>query len=288
MANEVTAASMAEQEKAKLKEEKKQFKKEQKEQRKEAKRRAAEIAKQEEALGEDGGNGIVTLMATLLIVVLWLAVICVIVKLDIGGFGSSVLTPILKDVPVLNRILPGTPSSVLNPEEGENYGGYASIEEAVDYIRQLELQLEREQTASKAKDSDLDLARAEILRLREFEERQQEFQRIKTEFYEEVVNELSPEEYRKYFEAMDPTTAEYIYRQVVIQLQESAEVQEYAARYSSMKPKAAAAIFETMTDNLNLVAKILRSMSTDDSGAILAAMDSELAGRLTKMMDPDS
>lgn len=49
-------AAAAEEEKAKLKEEKKKFRQEQKAQKKEAKKRAAEIAKQEEALGEDGGN----------------------------------------------------------------------------------------------------------------------------------------------------------------------------------------------------------------------------------------
>ena len=54
----------AEDEKARLKEEKKKFKQEQKAQKKEAKKRAAEIAKQEEALGEDGGNGLVTFFAT--------------------------------------------------------------------------------------------------------------------------------------------------------------------------------------------------------------------------------
>ena len=142
MAKEMTYdAAAAEQEKNKLKEEKKQLKKEQKAQRKEAKRRAAEIAKQEEALGEDSGNGIVTLFATLLIVILWLAVICVVVKLDIGGFGSGVLTPILKDVPVLNKILPGV--DITETTEPDNYGGYSSLEEAVAYIMQLELEIGR-------------------------------------------------------------------------------------------------------------------------------------------------
>ena len=42
---------------------------------------------------------------------------------------------------------------------------------------------------------------------------------------------------------MDPATAEYIYKQVVTRLQESQEVQDYAAAYSAMKPKQAAAIF---------------------------------------------
>ncbi|MGN1145869.1 MAG: DUF4337 family protein, partial [Acetatifactor sp.] len=85
----------AEAEKQKLNNEKKQLKQQQKNQKKEAKKRAKEIARQEEALMDEGeSNGLVTFGATLLIVALWLAVICVIIKLDVGGFGSSVLTPI--------------------------------------------------------------------------------------------------------------------------------------------------------------------------------------------------
>ena len=55
-----------------------------------------------------------------------------------------------------------------------------------------------------------------------------------------------------------------------------------------MKPKNAAAIFEEMTNNLNLVARILGEMSADDRGAILAAMNPEIAARVTKIMDPES
>lgn len=283
-------AAAAEEEKAKLKEEKKKFRQEQKAQKKEAKRRAAEIAKQEEALGEDGGNGLVTFFATLLIVVLWLAIVCVVIKMDVGGFGSSVLTPILKDVPVLNKILPDKAPAV-GDTDSEEYGGYASVEEAVAYIRQLELELEREQTASKAKDTQLDEQKAEILRLKEFEERQAEFQRIQEEYLEEVVYSdkgPGPEEYRKFYEAVNPTTWETVYRQVIIQQEEDKEVQEYVDAYAQMKPKQAAAVFEEMTDNLDLVAKILGAMTVDDRAAILGVMDPEVAARLTKMMDPDS
>ena len=53
-----------------------------------------------------------------------------------------------------------------------------------------------------------------------------------------------------------------------------------------MKPKEAAAIFEDMTDNLSLAAKILGAMSTDDRGKILGAMDSEVAAKITKIMEP--
>lgn len=291
MAKEMTPeAAAAEAEKKRLKEEKKQLKKEQKEQKRDTKRRAKELSKQEEELAEDeDGNGLVTFFATILIVVLWLAVVCVIVKLDIGGFGSSVLTPILKDVPVVNRILPGNTQT--ETSDPESFGGYSNLQEAVDYIKQLELELERVQNASAQKDVDLDALKAEVLRLQEFEARQTEFQRIETEFYEEVVyaeNGPGAEEYRKWYEEMNPSTAEYLYKQVIAQSQESQEIQEYALAYSSMKPKQAAAIFEKMTDNLNLAAKILNAMSAEDRGAILGAMDADVAARLTKIMDPDS
>ena len=280
-------AAAAEEEKAKLREEKKKFKQEQKAQKKEAKRRAAEIAKQEEALGDEGGNGIVTFFATVLIVIRWLAIVCVVIKMDVGGFGSSVLTPILKDVPVVNMILPSKSHSGSSNTTSENYGGYDSMEEAVAYIKQLELELEREQTASKAKDTQIDELKAETLRLKEFEERQ--FQRIQAEFMEEVVYaEKGPgaEEYRKFYEAANPTVAESIYRQVITQEAADSKVQEYAQTYSEMKPKQAAKVFEEMTDNLDLVAKILNAMSVDDRAAIMGVMDSAVAARLTKMMDP--
>ena len=282
-------AAAAEEEKAKLKEEKKKFRQEQKAQKKEAKKRAAEIAKQEEALGEDGGNGLVTFFAILLIVILWLAIVCVVIKMDVGGFGSSVLTPILKDVPVVNMILPSKSHSGSSNTTSENYGGSDSMEEAVAYIKQLELELEREQTASKAKDTQIDELKAETLRLKEFEERQVEFQRIQAEFMEEVVYaEKGPgaEEYRKFYEAANPTVAESIYRQVITQEAADSKVQEYAQTYSEMKPKQAAKVFEEMTDNLDLVAKILNAMSVDDRAAIMGVMDSAVAARLTKMMDP--
>lgn len=291
MAREMTpAAASADAEKKRLQNERKQLKKDQKNQKKEAKRRAREISRQEEELGlDEGGNGLVTFGATVLIVFLWLAVVCVIVKLDIGGFGSSVLTPILKDVPVVNKILPGVP--VTETKNPESYGGYSSLQEAVDYIRQLELELEQVRSSSSVKDADIEKLIAENKRLSEFEARQVEFQRIRTEFYEEVVYaEKGPgaDYYKKWYEEMNPETAEYLYKQVVVQQQESKEVQEWAMAYAAMKPKEAAEIFDTMTDSLDMVARILYSMDADSRGKILAQMNPENAARLTKIMDPGS
>ena len=55
-----------------------------------------------------------------------------------------------------------------------------------------------------------------------------------------------------------------------------------------MKPKEAAGIFEAMTDNLDLAARILHVMEPDDRGKILGAMDPTIAAKITKIMDPKS
>lgn len=287
MAKELSSlAAAAEEEKAKLKQEKKQFKQEQKAQRKEAKRRAAELARQEDAIDEGGGSGIVTFAATLLIVALWVAVVCVVVKLDVGGFGSSVLAPILKDVPVANKILPSTVPGVAT-DDSDSYGGYASLEEAVEYIKQLELQLERLQTEANTRSAEIEALKAEILRLQEFEDRQVEFQRIKTEFYEEVAN-LDPDGLVKYYESMDPTTMEYIMRQILIQEQKNDEADNFVQTFSEMKPKQAAKMFEAMDDRLELVAEILEAMSVEKRAAIMDVIDTDLGAKLVKMMYPGS
>ena len=87
---------------------------------------------------------------------------------------------------------------------------------------------------------------------------------------------------------MDPTTAEYLYKQVILQLEESAEIEEYAKTYSEMDADAAAKIFEAMTDDLNLISRILSVMNAEARGEILAAMDPAIAAKLTKIMDPES
>ncbi len=291
---EVIADMDSKSEKKRLAEEKKKLKAEQKEQKKEAKRRAKEISLQEEQLDDEGG-GVSVFLVTMLIVIVWIAILCLLIKLDVGGFGSGVLAPAFKDVPVINKILPA--SNEIQPEEAageveeEDYGGYSSLKDAVDYIKELELELQRAQSAGAASAEEVASLKAQVERLQTFEDNQVEFQRIKTEFYEEVVyaeNGPGEEAYKKYYESIDPTTAEYLYKQVVQQVEESNEVKEYAQAYSEMKPAAAARIFEEMTDNLGLASRILSSMSAEDRGNILAAMDPAIAARITKIMDPES
>lgn len=292
MPMEVMTPEEAELEKKRLREEKKKLKAEEKKQHKEAKKRAREIANREtEIFDEDGGSAGSVFAVTFVIVLIWFAILCLIVKLDVGGFGSSVLMPLLEDVPFVNKILPESVETGSGEEEEDIYGGYDDLREAVDYIKELELELERAQSDDSARAEEVAQLQAEVERLKTFEESQVEFQRIKTEFYEEVVyaeNGPGMEEYRKFYEAMDPATAEYLYKQVVQQIEESDEVKDYASAYAAMKPKEAAAIFESMTDNLNLAARILGVMEAEDRGKILGVMNPEIASKITKIMDPES
>ena len=90
-----------------LKESKKQFKKEEKSRKKEAKKRAREIETQERELDEQiDGSSVSVVMVTLFIIIIWLGILGLLIKMDVGGFGSNVLTPIFKDIPVINMILP--------------------------------------------------------------------------------------------------------------------------------------------------------------------------------------
>lgn len=287
MADMLNNAVDTDAEKKRLKEERNKLKSEQKAQKKEAKKRAKEIAAQEAELDEEAG-GLPVFFVTLIIVIIWVAILCVLIKLDVGGFGSKILAPVIKDVPVLNKILPA--ESVVTTDDEESYGGYTSLRDAVDYITELELELERAQSLSSVDAQTIEELRAEVDRLRTFEDTYVDFDRIRTEFYEEVIyaeNGPGAEEYRKYYEEIDPTYAEYLYKQVVEQAQVDAALQDYAQPFADMDPSAAAAILENMTGDPELAAKILRQLTPAARGEVLAAMDSEFAARLTRIMDPE-
>ena len=118
---EVITDTDAKSDKKSVAEEKKRLKAEKKEQKKEAKRRAKELALQEAELDDDEvGGGIPVFLVTGLIVVVWIAILCLLVKLDVGGFASGVLAPILKSVPVLSKILPASEDEPIRVDtEGE-------------------------------------------------------------------------------------------------------------------------------------------------------------------------
>ena len=107
--------------------------------------------------------------------------------------------------------------------------------------------------------------------------------------YEEVVfgdQALDIAEYRKFYEEINPDNAEVLYKEVVQQQEYDSKVDDYVKTYSSIKAKDAATIFDSMTDNLSLVKRILEKMSAQNRGDILAAMNQDTAAKLTEMLEP--
>lgn len=241
---------------------------------------------EEEEAEETLGNKLVLVVVTLLIIIIWLGIIALLIKCDVGGFGSTVLRPVIKDVPYLNRILPESDEII----EDTQYP-YETIEDAVERIKELEALLDA-QLAANGDDSDKVAAlEAQVAELQVYKQEQAAFEEVKEKFYEEVVfSDQAPdiEEYKTYYESIDPENAEVLYKQAVEQLEYDAEVEEYAKTYSTMKAKEAAAIFDTMTDDFDLVADILANMSTKARADILGKMTPENAAKLTAIMEPDN
>ena len=264
-------------------------KKELKKREKEAKKAAKKAAKENgEELSEDdeesGGTALIVVVA-ILIVLVWLAIFALLVTMDVGGFGSTVLYPILKDVPYLNMILPETEEYA---QEDAAYQ-FESVDEAVVRIKELESQLAEAQSSTDADASKVAELEAQAQELAEYKAKEKEFEEIKEKFYEEVVfgdNAVDINEYKEYYESIEPQNAEVLYKQVVQQIENDEEVEDYAKTYANMKPKEAAAIFNTMTDDLRLVGKILWAMDTESRGKILGAMDSDIAASVTELMEP--
>ncbi len=262
--------------------------KEEKRNRKLAKKEAKKNGTTDEFEEESGGGKAAVVFVTLMIIVIWIAILAVLIHFDVGGFGSTVMQPILKDVPYVNTILPTTEEEETKTKEDSKYP-YKTVDEAVAYIKELEKELADAKESNSENDAYVADLEAQAAQWKEYKENEQKFEEEKAKFYKEVVfSDQAPDinEYKKYYESIDPQNAENLYKQVVEQQEKDDDMSDYVKAYSQMKPKQAAAIFDTMTDNLELVAKILSAMKADARGDILGNMKTDTAAKVTKLMEP--
>ena len=262
--------------------------KEEKRNRKLAKKEAKKNGTADEFEEESGGGKAAVVFVTLMIIVIWIAILAVLIHFDVGGFGSTVMQPILKDVPYVNKILPKTEEEETKTKEDSKYP-YKTVDEAVAYIKELGKELADAKESNSENDAYVADLEAQAAQWKEYKDNEQKFEEEKAKFYKEVVfSDQAPDinEYKKYYESIDPQNAENLYKQVVEQQEKDDDMSDYVKAYSQMKPKQAAAIFDTMTDNLELVAKILSAMKADARGDILGNMKTDTAAKVTKLMEP--
>ncbi len=234
----------------------------------------------EDAKKEGSGNKILSILIALIIVLIWLAFFAVLIKMDVGGFGSNVLSPVLSDVPVINRVLPGYSS--YQDSAGNTY---KNLDQAMAKIQELEDQIaSMSSTGTANSDYILDLE-TENARLKVFEQEQKDFEQRVADFEEQVVfNDKAPaiDEYKTYYEQISPENAADIYQKVIEQLQVDQNIIDQADRFTNMEPESAAQILEVMTGDLDIVCKILESMKPEQSAAIIQQMSTEYAAKITK------
>lgn len=236
---------------------------------------------------ESGKSGkLVSILVAILIIAIWLVIFALLIKMNVGGIGSM-LRPYLKNVPVINQILPAATDEEVKEDTGNRY---KNLSEAVDRIKELEAQLNQYTNDGNASSQTISELKAEIARLKVFEENAGRYQELKDKFDKDVVytdNAPSIDNYKTWYESIDPENAAQIYEQVVKDLQYSQQVKDWAETYSKMDAKNAAAILEEMTGDTDLVSDILLCMTSKQRAAILAEMDPVFAAKLTVIMYPE-
>ena len=240
---------------------------------------------------EKKSNKLVIILVTILIVLIWLAIFVLLVKLDVGGFGSKVLYPVLKDVPVINKILPDATDEQVGIDSKYPY---TTLSEAIARIQELEnenLQLNEAVSANAQTIADLT---SEVARLSPFEAYQKNYEELKRQFDEQIVfgNEYTgnyaadPDTYIDWYEKLDPENAAAIYQMAIEKRASTQVIVDLAKTYSKMKAAQAALILEEMTGDEEKVASILANMSQANAASILQNMNSTYAAKITLLMYP--
>ena len=228
-----------------------------------------------------GGNKLLNAFIVVVVIAIWLVIFGLLIKMNVGGIGSM-LRPFLKNVPVINRILP----EATDEETGSKY---KNLDEAIDRINELEAELAQYKDAGTADSSTIADLQAEIARLKVFEDNAQYYQDLKDKFDREVVytdNAPDISNYKSWYESIDADNAAELYKQVIKDLEYSQKIKDWAEAYAKMDAASAAAILEEMTGDTNLVSQILQCMTSKQRAAVLAEMDPVYAAKITKITHP--
>lgn len=237
---------------------------------------------------EKKGNKLVSILIGILIILVWLVIFAALIKFDVGGFGSSVMRPIFKDVPIINRILPDAADTEVSTDEYP----YKNLAEAIDHIKDLEKQIDKYKKAGDDSATQIADLQAEVDRLKTFEDNQAAFEQEKQQYYNEVVfgaSAIDYENYKRYYEEIEPDYAAELYKQVAQQYLYDEQYKDLAEAYTNMKPaKAAAALYE-MTGNMDIIVGILKNMEADSRAKILNALsdlDAVYCAKITALLAP--
>lgn len=232
---------------------------------------------------EKKGGFLTVFIVMLIIIIIWIAIFALLINLDVGGIGTT-LRPMLKDIPLVNKILPAVSDEEL---AWENDLAYKDIVEANQRIKELEILVDKLTIEGEDKDDEILALSSQVNRLKEMEKKMADFEDRVYEFDKQIVfGEYAPsiDEYIKWYATISPENAERIYEMAIQKEAYNATIKEKANYYEKMKVSAAAEIFENMTADLEYVCKLLYCMKTQSVSDLLAAMDPLYAAKITRKM----
>lgn len=232
---------------------------------------------------EEKKGGFLTVFIVILIIIIWMAIFALLINLDVVGIGTS-LRPLLKDVPLVNKILPPVGDDEI---AWENDLAYKDIVEANQRIKELEILVDKLTIDNEDKDDEITALTSQVNRLKELEKKMADFEDRVYEFDRKIVfGEHAPsiDEYIKWYETISPENAERIYEMAIQKEAYNVTIKEKAAYYEKMKASDAAEVFENMTADLEFVCKMLYCMKVQSVSDILSSMDPLYAAKITRKM----
>ncbi|MBQ7706829.1 MAG: hypothetical protein IJT72_03510 [Lachnospiraceae bacterium] len=235
--------------------------------------------------GKKGISGSAILIMVL-IIISFLSTMALLIKCDVGGFGSEVLRPVFKDVPIINKILPDASDEEVAKESDYPY---STLSEALDQIKIMDEEINAKDAEILSLNDKISELTKEVDQLTVYKTEQEEFEKKKNEFYDEIVyGDSAPDAdtYIEWYNQIDSERAEQIYADMIAARQADQEILELAATYENMKAKNAADILQSMKNDMDTVALIMNNMSAEKRADVLAAMEPEFAASITKKLLP--
>ncbi|MCQ2978361.1 MAG: hypothetical protein MJ245_01030 [Clostridia bacterium] len=229
--------------------------------------------------------------------ILFLGTLFAIFYFDIGGTQKYI-----KDVPVLNKIIPVSTDLSDIEDELSTYSYNKLLKYTLNLYRQNEINKTEvaalKEEASKWSGEDgtiikgkydelttqLNESLDEIIRLKEYEN---EYIKIKKnkEKQDKAIALNNTQSYRNYFESLDKNEASELYKLVIEQEKYDIDFTNYVSAFSQMTPQKAALVIEQLArTDFDVVLKVVTNLDATVASAILDQVDTAYASMITKSL----
>ena len=246
----------------------------------ESKPKKEKIKKPKNKANRDRGGAVKWVILAFVLVLL--AVLIAVVGFNALNLRDRYLTDTLRNVPLVNRLLPveeevvETTPATLQPNTRE-------LQARID---ELEALLEESQDAERALSRRVEMHVEEILRLQEIEDNQLQF-RADKEAFDRMIAMNDPAAYANFYASIAPENAQTLGPQAESAANRAKEVTNFLKTIGAMEEKEAALMLtEMIRSDLDLVVSIIKDLPADFSGGILTAMEPRDAATIVKRWSP--